>query len=332
MVNFAVRMNEKARNILKYSVTSLIAVLFIWMVARKVDWSGFWAGLQQTRWGAVVLFLAASMMAVLFRTLRWREMIRPVDAGAKFLDIWDAGNVGAVANVALPGAGEFLRCAYASRRKEDYSRILGTIVMERVWDLLAICILIVLALAFNWNSFAPFLKEALLTPSADGHSAKIWIVITAVALVAAASWACVHFRDRSALCGKICSAVGGVFQGAGATLKAKKKGLFAVYTALIWMAYVLMSFFGLKAVPELSSLGLSDALIISSVGNMASVIPVPSGMGPYHYLIMTTLSGLYQCSNEIGLLYAVLCHESHAILIILLGAVSYVRLTLRKKK
>ena len=46
---------------------------------------------------------------------------------------------------------------------------------------------------------------------------------------------------------------------------------------------------------------------------------------------MTCLSGLYACSNEIGLLYAVLCHESHAVLIIILGVASYIRLQFRNR-
>ncbi len=74
-----------------------------------------------------------------------------------------------------------------------------------------------------------------------------------------------------------------------------------------------------------------DALFISAIGNLASVIPVPSGMGPYHYLVMITLGGLYGCFNELGLLYAVLCHETHAIIIVILGVISYVHLNVRKK-
>ena len=69
---------------------------------------------------------------------------------------------------------------------------------------------------------------------------------------------------------------------------------------------------------------LADALFLSALGNVASVIPVPGGIGAYHYLIMLCLSSLYGFSNESGLLFAMLNHESHAILVLVLGIWSYV--------
>jgi hypothetical protein len=95
--------------------------------------------------------------------------------------------------------------------------------------------------------------------------------------------------------------------------------------------YVLMCWAGFKALPMLDSLTFVDALFISAVGNIASVIPVPGGIGAYHYLVALTLQSIYAATWDTGILYATLCHETHAILIIVLGILSYFRLTLRKK-
>ena len=96
--------------------------------------------------------------------------------------------------------------------------------------------------------------------------------------------------------------------------------------------YVCMSWSGLKALPMLDSLNFADALFISAVGNIASVIPVPGGIGAYHYLVSLTLQSIYSASWDTGILYATLCHESHAVLIILLGVISYFSFTLRRRK
>ena len=326
-------MTDKAKNIAKYTISGILAIFFIWLVAGKVDWAGFWSGLQQTRWAYIALFILASVAALVFRTLRWRDMLRGVDPEVSTLDTWDAVNVGSFANVGLPGVGELLRCGLVSPNRSKYSGFLGTMVMERMWDVLAIGVIIVLALSMKWNEFGSFIHDNILAAAGGRLNSELWqLAAIAVALLAVAGWAVWKYRDRYAFCGKIAGAVGGMLKGAAATLKMKNKAAFAAYTVLIWLSYVMMSYFGLKAIPELSSLAFSDALFISAVGNLASVIPVPSGMGPYHYLVMTALSGLYACSNETGLLYAVLCHESHAILIITLGIASYMRLSLRKKK
>ena len=171
------------------------------------------------------------------------------------------------------------------------------------------------------------------TPLSQGLNFSLWWLVALLALVVGLFfWAVFHFRERSRFCGRIAGALGGVVQGAGSFLKVKRKLRFALLTVLIWMSYILMSWFGIQAIPALSGLTFTDALFISAVGNLASVIPVPSGMGPYHYLMMITFAFLSGFPDDTGLLYAVLCHEGHAIVIILLGVISYLRFSLRKKK
>ena len=95
---------------------------------------------------------------------------------------------------------------------------------------------------------------------------------------------------------------------------------------------MLMSWAVLKALPALSDLTMADALFISAVGNIASVVPVPGGIGAYHYMIALTLQAIYGATWDIGILYATMCHEIHALLIIVLGIISYVGTTARKKR
>ena len=46
-------MSQKAANIIKYSLSTILAGVLVWFAFRGVDWKAFWAGLQQTRWGWV---------------------------------------------------------------------------------------------------------------------------------------------------------------------------------------------------------------------------------------------------------------------------------------
>ena len=323
-------MNEKIRQILKYVLTALLAVFFIWLAVRKIEWNEFWQGLTQTRWGYIVLFILASIVALVFRALRWQKLLHPLEPDTRVIQTWDATNVGNLANVALPGVGELLRCGMVTSPRATYDKVLGTVLMERIWDVLAIAVLFFVALALKWNEFGNFFMDTIITP-ASGRLSLWWIAVILLAVGAAAVWAVFHWRHRNRFCGKIAQAVKGMLEGVGTFFKMEHKLRFALYTAGLWLMYVLMSYFGLKAIPVLSHLGFIDALFISAVGNIASVIPVPSGMGPYHYLIMVTLGSLYGCTSEIGLLYAVLCHETHAILIIVLGVISYIYRGVRKK-
>ena len=159
-----------------------------------------------------------------------------------------------------------------------------------------------------------------------------WPFAAALAVIAAAYLILVfRLRGRSRFCEKNARAISNIFSGLAVIARVRNKWAFVLYTIGIWVMYLLMCYFMFLAVPPLSHLGLMDALVISGVGNIASVIPVPGGIGAYHYLVSLCLESLYGVQWETGILYATLNHELHAILIIVYGCLSYLHLTLKRK-
>ncbi len=322
------------KKVIKYVGSFLLAGVLVYFAFRGVDWQAFWSGLQQTRWGWVALFIVFSVLALVLREERWRAIIRPLDPSAGRLDVWDSMNVGNLVNVVLPGAGEFVRCGYVSRGKQlSYDKALGTIVCERVCDVVAILALFVIALASEWGKFGSFFVEQIWQPLAGRMSFSAWWLVAAVVVIAGGFFFAVfHWRHRNRTLGKIASWICGLGAGFSSIAKMEHKWLFVLYTVGIWTMYVCMSWAGLKALPMLDSLRFADALFISAVGNIASVIPVPGGIGAYHYLVALTLQSIYAASWDTGILYATLCHESHALLIIVLGIVSYFAFAVRNRE
>ncbi len=325
-------MTAKTKDIVKYSLSAALAVLLVWIAFRNVDWKSFLGGLKVTRWGYVIPFLLASVAALVLRTTRWRDLLRSSGHAVPWLRVWDSHNVGNLANVALPGSGEFIRCGYVVG-KDGFGDAFGTAMMERAWDLAAVVVMIVLALVLDGSKFGPFFVEQVWTPLSGRLNFSLWWLIALVAvLLVLFLWTVFHFRGRNTFCRKVADALSSVGRGFASFFRLPRKGLFLLYTLGIWLMYLLMCFCILKAVPELSGLGMEDALFFTAVGNIASVIPVPGGIGAYHYLVALSVSSLYGGSWETGLLFATLQHELHALLVILLGVVSYANLTLRSRK
>ena len=318
-------------NVVKYSLSFILAAFLVYFAFRGIDWTAFWDGLEKTRWAWVALFCAASVAALVIRALRWKLLLAPLDPSVRTLSVWDAVNVGNMVNAVLPGAGELVRCGYVTSPKATYEKAFGTMLMERAWDVLAIVLLLAGALGAGWNRLGAFFTENILSPLEGRFNAlSIIILCVIVALLAAFVVIVFRFKERNLFCGKIASALSGFAGGFASALKMKHKWAFVLLTAALWAVYVVMSWCGLKAVPALSHLDFSDALFISAVGNLASVIPVPGGIGAYHYLVALTLSSLYGAVWETGILYATLCHEVHAVLIVLLGIVSYICISIRR--
>lgn len=326
-------MGQKASKILKYGLSLALAAVLVFFAFRTVDWTAFRLGIAQTRWAWVALFFVASVLALVFRMFRWKSLLKPVDPSVSLADVWDADNVGNLANLAIPGAGELIRCGYLSGKSARYEKVFGTIVMERAWDFLAVFVLFAAALSSNWSRFGGFFVENIWTPLSGRLSFSLWWIIALLLVICAAFVLAVFkFRNRSRFFGKLSDAFSGLVQGFASFGKMEHKWLFALWTVAIWLMYVMMSYCILKSMPALSDAGFGDALFLSAVGNIASVIPVPGGIGAYHYLIALTLSFLYGVSWDTGILNATLNHELHAVLIIVLGVISYVCISLRRRK
>ena len=141
-------MNAKLKTVLKFVLSLALAGVLLWLALRSVDWKEFWEGLKLTRWVWLVPFFVASVGALVFRAFRWRLLLRSTGLKTTWLEAWDANNVGNLANLGIPGAGEVLRCGYVSS-KSTFGNVFGTVLMERLWDIVAIFLMLGLSLVLD---------------------------------------------------------------------------------------------------------------------------------------------------------------------------------------
>ena len=325
-MNFCVSLapvKQKVVKALEYTLTSLLALALLYFAFGKLDWKAFVDGLLQTSWFWVAASVAASLGALFFRAERWRDMLLPLDGNISRKKVWDAYNFGNFCSVFVPGVGEIVRAGAVSTKKTGYDRAFGTAVMERAWDLVAIAVIFVAAIVSKHKTLGTFVEDSLISPVAQKLSLW-WIVVLLVLVGAAALFAVYHWRGSSKLCGKMADFIDGILQGLKAFKDVRHKGKFILLTVAVWACYILMSLFVFKAMPGLEHLDFGDALLVSAIGNLASVIPVPGGLGAYHYLVALTLSTLYGSTWESGLLFATLTHETRSLLLIVVAAISYV--------
>lgn len=321
-------MSTKLKKQMKLGVSLLLAITLIYMAFKGINWADFWENLKCTRWGFIVLFLLCVLATIWIRALRWKVMLKPLDANISTWATWHANNIGNLTNAILSGSGELVRCAFACRGGANYDAVLGTEIMERAWDALAIILLAFIAILSGSDTIGEFFTQHIVAPVTSSSTTLIWAGCGIAALVLIICL-CFRFRRANKVCGAVASFLGGVGQGFISFRKIRNKGAFLAFTVLLWVMYIFMYHFILQAVPALSGLNVYDALLLAAVGNLASVIPVPGGVGAYHYLIALCLSAIYGIDWNIGILFATLQHELHAVLLIVLGIMSCVKTNLK---
>lgn len=340
-------MIEKVRNILKYILSLGLAAVLLYFSFRGVSWGDFYAGLVSCNWVYVLLSMLCGLFAFAIRAERWRQLLKPIDDSISFRAAFNAINIGNVSNFIFPFLGEVTRSAVIARnsselagasRLEDrarhqasFDKVLGTAILERGWDVLTVMIMLAVLLVFKWQMFGDFMVEGIWNPLKSVLGYRLFILVALLAAAGIGGLALIyHMRKRSRLCAKIVSNVKGFVQGLGACLKIKRKGLFMFYTLMIWAMYWLESVLVTAALPETASLDLADALFIMLIGSFASVLPLPGGMGGYHFIIRSAMTLIYGLGASVGIAYAILAHESQALVMIIAGAASYLHETIRK--
>ena len=325
-------MNAKTVKILKSVFWALLALVLLWFSFRGVDWAEFWKVIRGSRWGYVLLAMAAGILSFFIRALRWRLLLLPGEPDTKLLDCYDGFTIGKLCDFAIPHVGEFVRCGYVVTPRMTYDKALGTVVLERAWDILMLLLMIAVLLVFRGDQYGAFFMDRMLEPAAARLNISFWWLLIALALLAgAAVWAVVALRHRSRFCAGVAGFFRGLVQGFSSFLKMKGKGWFLLLTALLWLMFLMMSWFIIKALPMDLGLSLVDALFIMLVGSVAGIVPVPGGFGAFHYLVALALQTLYAVPFETGIIFATLSHESQAVTMILCGLLSYARQALKRR-
>ena len=323
-------MNARLKKILKYALLLALVAVLLFFAFRGVNWKDFVDGLKSCRWEWIIGTIAVMWIITWLRGNRWRIQLEPVQTGDRKItrrETYDAYAICYLSNIVFPRSGEVVRCGLlAETKKTTFEGALGTVVIERTWDLLCMALAVVPLLFFG--RFRDFLVEKMFRPAAGSMGIGwFWIVVIFVAVLVAAIFLVRAYRERIAR-SKAGAAFLKFFKGLGsgiaAAFKMDHKFAFFAYTLLIWVGYWLTSLMTIRAFPSADSLTGLDALFLMVVGALGWVVPVQGGFGAYHFIVSMTLVPIYGFEKSTGLIFATLSHESQIVQMLLCGLISLV--------
>lgn len=329
------QMNKKISQAIKYILSIAVAAVLLYFSFREVRWEDFIEGLRTCRWEFIALSMVAGVAAFWFRGQRWRQLLLPIDPSTRRITTFNAVNIGYIANFVFPRIGEFVRCGVVTRRSTgklaSYDKVLGTVVLERGWDMLSMLILLAVLLAARWEKFGGFFMKEMWEPLSARISFSLWwIVIPLVAICAGSIYAVWKLREKNGICAKIWHLCTGLAQGFSSCFRMEGKWKFFLSTAVIWGLYWLMAASTMWAIPVLDGLNMIDALFLSLAGSLGWLVPVPGGFGAFHFVVSMALQAIYGIPFEVGIIFATLSHESQAVTMALFGGASYGYESLKK--
>jgi glycosyltransferase 2 family protein len=122
----------------------ILSALGVGLIARTIDPGRFVRSLATLDWRWGIFALIGIGLAYAARAQRWAILLRPLVF--RRVALWRALLTGQLLNLLLPiRIGEVVRSALVGREPtSSFARVLGSVLIEKAWDWLMLCVLIVI--------------------------------------------------------------------------------------------------------------------------------------------------------------------------------------------
>lgn len=271
------------------------------------------------------LFLA--LLSHLSRAKRWNYLLEPMGYSVGLIPSSLFVLMAYFANLGIPRSGELLRASSLKTYEQvPFEKAFGTIVTERVIDLIMLFLIIGLAMLMQTQLIINLVAQNTMT-----------LLFSTLFLIAAVTGLVFLVRLSS----KASSSWGvrlhhffkGIQEGLTSVLNMRQTGKFIAHTLFIWACYVGMFYVIKFTVPETVNLGLSELLVAFIAGSFA-MTATNGGVGLYPIAVRASL-GLFGISFASGEAFGWIVWTSQTLMIVIFGAISFLSLplwySLRKK-
>ena len=228
-----------------------------------------------------------------------------------------------VANIAFPRLGEVSRCAVIAKyEQQPFEKLFGTVVAERIADLLILMSIIVIVLLLQMDVLRETLEE-MLAKGGDPKTLLMKLIVVGLIGLAMSIGGFLFLRKaKHPLILKVKALVSGLIDGVMSIIKMEQKWAFIGHTIFIWIMYLLMFYVVFFALPETSNVPLAGVLAAFVVGGL-SIVLVQGGIGVYPLFVALVLQ-LYGLSETAGITLGWIIWTGQTIMILGWGAISLI--------
>ena len=301
------------KRILASVVVFLILAILVYLQYRhwrSFDWGTFWSQLHRIKKIHVLHAIALVYLAYVLRALRWKIFLRPVRPQVKTIHLVAPMMIGFTGLALLGRAGEFIRPYLVARRADlSFSSQLAVWAVERVFDVGAFAILIVLAI------FLPSALQAIPHPEYYRQFRDAGFVLV-VGVTTAAAAAVMISRNGEAIALWIEKRFAHLSSGIGHRLAQRVRefgtGLNTIHGpwSLVWLAALSLVVWYVTALAykevthsygvDALEIPVSQLLILMGASMAGSMLQLPAVGGGSQMATIATLSSVFDVPPEMA--------------------------------
>ena len=309
---------KKIKSLLKVILPLAVGFFFIYLSYNNTseeDRNLIYSYIQKADLRFVMLSVFFGILSHLSRAYRWKYLLSPLGYQPRFINSALAVLIAYIANLGIPRSGEILRATtLSSYEKIPFEKTFGTIVAERLVDLLILIVFVLTALVLQFDIIWSILSEKKIS--------TVQIVIgLAFVIIGYIILKKLFTLSQNPLIIRIKNFFWGLAEGIMSLKNMPNKGRFIGHTLFIWLMYLAMFYVVKWTVPETASLGMNAILPAFVVGGLA-ISATNGGIGIYPFSVALVLAA-FKISNESGLAFGWIMWTSQTLMIIVFGSLSF---------
>ncbi|MEP3837224.1 MAG: lysylphosphatidylglycerol synthase transmembrane domain-containing protein [Algibacter sp.] len=311
-------MIKNIKNILKITLPLLLGVFLVWYSLSQISIGELIKYFKKADYTYIVLGMFFGLLSHLSRAYRWRFQLEPMGYKIKLGNSIMAVFATYLINYTIPRAGEVARASILTNYEGvPFEKGFGTIVAERIADLIVMFGIIAVTLFLQFDFIYGFLVEKF-------NPFKI-AVSFAILLGLGLLFLRIIKRSSSKIALKIKGFVNGLIEGVLSIFKMKKKWAFIFHTLFIWTMYVLMFYVTTYSLQEMSNIPFA-AVLIGFIAASFSIAATNGGIGSYPEAIVLVFTSLFFIPEDPSRAFGWIVWSAQTVLIIIFGGLSLVYL------
>jgi len=295
----------------------------VWYSLSKVSIEELLVYAKKADYTWIVLGMFLGLLSHLSRAYRWRFQLEPMGYNIKFGNSIMAVFATYLINYTIPRAGEVARASILTNYEGvPFEKGFGTIVAERIADLIVMLGIIVITLFLQFDFIYGFLIEKF-------NPTKIIIALVLFSVLGVIFIRYIK-KSNSKIALKIKTFIYGLIEGALSVFKMKKKWAFIFHTLFIWAMYLLMFYVTSFAIEDLHGIS-AGAILIGFISASFSIAATNGGIGSYPLAVYAAFS-IFGIAEEPSIAFGWIMWASQTLMIIIFGGLSLIYLPIYNRK
>jgi hypothetical protein len=314
-------LNLKTKKSLKIIIPLLFGGGLIWYLFTIIPPKTLLEYFKNANYWWISLGLFFGILSHLSRAYRWKFMLEPMGYTPRFINSALAVLIGYFVNLAIPRAGEVSRASVmANYENIPFEKGFGTIVAERIADLIMMFLIIGVTLLIQFDFILQLVKEKL-------DPVKI-IIGLAVCLIGGFFFYKYVRKSTKGLGLKIKNFIKSLVEGVTSIFRMKNKWPFIFHTVFIWAMYVLMFW---ATIPAIDGLQVPfGGILVGFIAGGFSIAATNGGIGLYPLAVAGAFT-LFGVPEEPSTAFGSVMWAAQTAMVILFGGLSFLLLPICNK-